>query len=196
MRYRVYDLVMLGADINETLRYGNRMHDELQRILSLPTHAQRVAELSDTDSELARNTFSDDSPETILAEYFLSSDEDFENLPARMMMGNRRAAFMNVEEAQTRHETRAQLLGAAFAIKIAAAELGQFPQVPAAFLVQLGFVDPYTGDGLKVREDARNLVIYSVGRDGEDDLGLTYSDNADRDQIDYDDLRAILFLAP
>ena len=200
-RFRIYDLVLFGADINETLRYGNRMYDEFGRAMSSPIHLERIAMLSgDGNTEFERNSSIASSPESLLAEYFLASDEDFERLPARMMTGMLTPAVRQCEEAQTRMEGKAAALQAAFAVKIAMTMTGEIPR-DLASVQALGDavpaipLDPFTGGPLHLHEDARGLVVYSYGTDGEDDLGFTWGDDPNGG-TDYDDQRAILFLAP
>lgn len=189
-KYRLYDLVLIGSDVNETLRYGNRMCDEFCRILSSPDHLERKALLGDHDSELADNRAIADRPETLLAEYFLSSDEDFETLPARMMTGISLSTYSQIEESQTRGEAWSAVLAGAFAIKIVAATNGDVPEDIALPL------DPFTGNELILLRDDRGLVLYSVGTDGQDDGGLTYGEHPDERSPEYDDLRAIISIEP
>ncbi len=199
-RFRIYDLVLFGADINETLRYGNRMYDEFHQAMSSPVHLERIAMLTGRSAEQARNESIASSPESLLAEYFLASDEEFEQLPARMMTGMLTPAVRSCEEAQTRMEGKVVSLQAAFAVKIAMATTGEIPESLAA-VASLGDAvpaiprDPFTGGELHMHEDFRGIVIYSFGTDGEDDLGFTWGDHPDGG-TDYDDQRAIITLAP
>jgi hypothetical protein len=199
-KFKLYDLVMFASDINETLRYGNGMYDDLHRILLLPNHLDRVARMNDPEGKLAENAAIVGSTESVLAEYFLSSDEDFELLPARMMTGLLMPAIKQAEEAQTRMHGKAATLQAAFAVKIAIALTGETP-ADIASLRDLGNavppipLDPYSGGELLLVEDPRGLVIYSVGTDGQDDNGFTFGDLGDTG-ADLDDQRAILTVSP
>ncbi len=198
-KYKLYDLVLFASDINETLRYGNSMYDDLHRILSLPNHLERKAQMNDPNGRLAENSAISSSTESLLVEYFLSSDEEFEILPARMMTGMLMPAIKQAEEAQTRMAAKSYTLQAAFAVKIAIGLTGEVPDDIASLrdlgdLVPMIPLDPYTGNDLQIVEDARGLVIYSFGTDGQDDGGVTWGEIPDSgDQ--YDDQRAILTLA-
>ncbi len=167
--------------------------------MSSPHHLERKALLSDHDSELADNRAIADRPETLLAEYFLSSDEDFETLPARMMTGVSLSTYSHIEESQTRMEAWSAILAGAFAVKIAMGRTGEIPSYIAS-VRELGHgvpmipLDPFTGNELTLLRDERGLVLYSVGTDGQDDGGLTYGEHPDERSLEYDDLRAIIAL--
>ena len=188
-----FQLLLLGADINETLRYGNRMYDEFAAAIAAPTHSERKAALSAIEERVLQDAIFTDRGSGLVATYLFSSREEVQAIPGRVLTSLLMPALSAVETAYTRTEAYAAVTKAAFGAQ-ASLQRQEDPLKALAALksgeTPLG-IDPFDGQPLRVRVDDRGLVIYSIGPNGVDNGGFKHDE---RD--DCDDLRVILTLAP
>lgn len=176
-------LVAAATDVNVTLRYGNRMYDELSATMTPATHQERLQRIKAFEKHIEKEIGPiRGGAGSVLAEYFFSSREEAAEVPAKVLISLLIPAVTGCEKAQTSGEARAAVLETAFRIqqhllktdKLPASldELADGKPVPA---------DPFTGAPLKLKSDERGLVVYSVGRNEKDDAGKTFSDGQDLD---------------
>ncbi|MFV0442975.1 MAG: hypothetical protein ACK5Q5_05350, partial [Planctomycetaceae bacterium] len=192
-RDAVFQLLLLGSDVNETLRYGNGIYDDLVTAMQPESHAERRARLREIDKVVAQNaTYVQDTGALVKA-YLFSSRQQLRELPAKALTGLLMPAVTAVETAQTKAETNRALLDAAMAVQIHFNRTGEIPLSISELKSLDGspLLDPFNGEPLRMEADARGLILYGVGINGRDDGGQTY-----REGEDHDDLRIILPLAP
>lgn len=192
-RQMVYQLLVLGSDVNETLRYGNRMYDDLVAALRQPTHAERRKLLDAIDDRVQRDGALSRDAGALVAAYLLSSREQVRQMPARVLTGLLMPAITQVENAQTRVDAYAAILNAAFAVQSHFATQGE---VPLSLQEIAGsnaatWIDPFTNAPVLMKVDERGLVLYSVGQNGQDDGGRYYGEGENSD-----DPRIVLPIAP
>ncbi|MEZ6068119.1 MAG: hypothetical protein R3B90_20940 [Planctomycetaceae bacterium] len=184
-RQAMIKLILAGADVNETLRYGNVVYDELAAAMDQPTHGERAALLADIEQRVSENAAITKDTGELLKAYFLSGREAAQQVPARVLVGLLTPAITQCEVAQTRVQANAACLEAAFAAKSFAIEHGRLP-TSLNEIINSGRpqpTDPFTGDALKFRADAESVTIYSVGRNGVDDAGQPQGNSPQADDL-------------
>jgi hypothetical protein len=176
-------LVAAATDVNVTLRYGNRMYDDLSATMTPTTHQERLQRINAFETRIKQEIGPIRSGAGgLLAEYFLSSREEAAEVPGKVLISLLVPAVTGCEKAQTSGEARAVVLKTAFRIQ---KHLLKSDKLPAS-LDELADgepvpVDPFTGAPLKLRSDERGLVVYSVGRNEKDDGGKTFGEGQDLD---------------
>lgn len=189
-RRMLMQAMLMGGDVNETLRYGNRMYDELIEALKPATHLERAALLKVIDERVAGDGALTRDAGALVRTYLFSSRQEVRTIPGRVMVGLLMPAITQVERAHTRTQAYAALLQATVQACVYRELEGTLP-INLAELTEANFagelLDPFTGDLLRVRRDETGLTIYSVGINGKDDGGRTYGEG-----VDVDDLRVIV----
>ena len=186
-------LMMLGGDINETLRYGNRMYDDLVAAMQPESHLERAARLKVLDQRIEKDSQITRDTGALVKAYLFSSRKDLQTMPGRVLTGLLMPAISAVENAYTRTDALARVMEVCFRVQQQVARLNEVP----VSLEELEFaaaaqpIDPFSGEPVRITADSRGLLIYSVGRNGQDDGGKTYGDGKDTD-----DVRVILPVAP
>lgn len=189
MQQLLFQLILLGGDVNETLRYGNRFYDETAAALRPATHPERQILLQAIEARVREDARLTRDPGILVTTYLFGSQDELRRMPARTLTGLLLPAVTQVERAHTRAQTYAPLLQAAFLTQAYLLQAG----APPASLTELSgtgtnpLVDPFTGEPLRMRIDDRGLAIYSVGVNGTDDGGRTFGEGEG-----VDDLRVIV----
>jgi len=197
-REMLFQLMVLGIDVNETLRYGNRMYDDLVAAVAPATHGERTRLLEKIEARTKADAAATRGVGALASAYFFSSSKDLQTLPAKALTALLIPAVAQVERAYTRAAAYLPLTRAAFAVRAALDRNGELPASLEAIegLAAGDIVDPFSGAPLKTLTDPRGVVIYSVGINGEDDGGQGYDDGSRPDGTRRDDLRIILSIAP
>jgi hypothetical protein len=188
----VQHMMLSAADVNQTLKFGNGVYDELVAALEPADHQTRAARIQAIDARFKADADTSSDAGALLVDYLLAPKSELETLPGRMLTRMLTPAITQCEAAQAREEGRMAALRAAFRMRIA---LSKNPDAPASWETLASdaeansLKDPFTGEPLKIVEDERGLVIWSVGANGKDDQGKTFGDGEGMD-----DLRAILTL--
>lgn len=185
----LFQLLLLGGDVNETLRYGNRFYDDMAAALRPSTHSEREALLQVIEGRVREDARLTRDPGALVTTYLFGPHEELRTMPARTLTGLLLPAVTQVERAHTRAQTYAPLLRAAFLTEAFLRQSGVLPHsvsdLSAAGTTSL--IDPFTGEPLRLKIDDRGLVIYSVGINGKDDGGRTNGEGEG-----CDDLRVLL----
>jgi hypothetical protein len=188
-REMAFQLMFLGSDVNETLRYGNQMYDELVAALEPATHAERAVRLRLIEEKVKKNVAATRDGGALVRAYLFSSREELRQMPGKVLTSLLVPAIASVETAQTRTQAYEPLLHAAFLVQRHLAGDGELPlslaEVPGADAA--GLADPFAEGSVQMLIDGRGLVLYSVGPNGVDNGGKR-QDEGDG----CDDLRVIL----
>ncbi len=80
-------LVAAATDVNVTLRYGNRMYDELSATMAPATHQERLQRINAFETRIKQEIAPiRGGAGSLLAEYFLSSREEAAEVPAKVLI--------------------------------------------------------------------------------------------------------------
>lgn len=192
-RQMAFQLLFLGSDVNETLRYGNAMYDDLVAALEPRSHTERSARLRAIESRVKANRAATGDAASVARLYLFGSRQEIRQLPAKVLTSLLVPAIAQVETAQTRIESYRPLLRAAFLIQRQLAARGEFPlslsDVGDADAADLS--DPFASDSIRFAAQPGGIVLYSVGPNGVDNGGQRPDETPGAD-----DLRLQLPIAP
>lgn len=183
--------LIASADINVTLRYGNRVHDDLVAAMRPATHMERKRTLSAILAQVQADRAESSEPKAFLADLLLAPPGSPSLMPGKALVGSLLPSLIHCERSYTSAVARSRTLEAAFRFMIAARRTGALPTSLADLIQEDGarLSDPFDDQPLRMNSDERGIVIWSVGPNGKDDGGQN-SDERPRT----DDLRTILVL--
>jgi hypothetical protein len=181
VREAMFQMLMSGVDVNETLRYGNGMYDQFMEAVEPASHLERAERLAVLDDRVKEQVAATRDTGELLKTYFFSSRKDFQRIPAKVLTGLLLPAIESCETAFTRSDASSAALVAAFQVQAYIAETGEMPltleEVAAAGRTIP--LDPFTETSLRFVADDRGLVIYSIGANGIDDGGRQWGDGGE-----------------
>lgn len=182
--------VSATADVNVTLRYGNRIYDELAAAMEPGDHRERTRRIAAFEQRLEDEI----GPITggtgpLLTEYLLSSREEAAELPAKVMISLLVAGVSRCEKTQTASEARAIVLETAFRVRIQSERSDSSLISLEALAGEPLPIDPFTGGPLRICANERGMTVYSVGLNEKDDGGKTHEDGTG-----FDDERVVLLI--
>lgn len=184
-------LMTANIDVNAALRFGNGVYDDFELALAPRDHRERARQVAafvrrrdELVAPLQGGTGS------LVAEYLLSSREEAQELPAKILLAQPLAYLPQLETSQTSDDARATVLETLFRLQIHRLRTNTVPASLDEIADGQPFpVDPFDAQPLRFRSDERGLTIYSVGRNEKDDGGKT-----DDDGTAFDDERVILLI--
>ncbi|MCA8990965.1 MAG: hypothetical protein KDA88_03255 [Planctomycetaceae bacterium] len=174
MRY-----LISGGDINVTLKHINAHFDAMSDAMKKPTHQERVLAFEKFDARTSEDAQLSQNGLQLIGEFVFASDEDYETLPARALLGALSPAISNVNEAATRAMARRATLLAAFDV---AEEIKRTGEIPTS-LSNEAQLDPYTDLPLHYKVQGGEVVIYSVGQNLTDNGGRTFGEGDGMDDV-------------
>ncbi|MCA9030599.1 MAG: hypothetical protein KDA69_00365 [Planctomycetaceae bacterium] len=174
MRY-----LIAGGDINVTLKHINAHFDAMSDAMKKPTHQERVLAFEKFDARTSEDAQLSQNGLQLIGEFVFASDEDYETLPARALLGALSPAISNVNEAATRAMARRATLLAAFDV---AEEIKRTGEIPTS-LSSEAQLDPYTDLPLHYEVQGGAVVIYSVGQNLTDNGGRTFGEGDGMDDV-------------
>jgi hypothetical protein len=188
----IVKLIGTGVDWNETMRLGNTWYDRSVAALSLPTRGERLDAMAKVEDQLHEMTANFKSGKRIAA-LLLTWGPKRKKLMGRVMgeltIGLMLPAVGAATFAEERTMVQHELTRVAIALAGYRAKHGSYPdelaKLSPEFIAKLP-LDRISGNPLKYRREDDGYVVYSVGRNGEDDDGHAYDDVDD--DLEGDDL--------
>lgn len=181
-REMMFQLLLLGSDINETLRYGNQMYDDLIAAMAPESHPERAARLAAIDDRVEGNAAMTRDTGALVKAYLFSSRKELQAIPGKVLTSLLMPAITQVEVAFTRASCYRPLLNTCFEVQKLVSSQGVVPVRPED-LPAAAPTDPFTGESVRMTADNRGLVLYSVGPNGRDDGGKTYREGPATDDV-------------
>ncbi len=192
-RKLLFQFAFLASDVNETLRYGNRMYDELVAVLKEDQHGVRAVRLKQIEARTEQDSRKFRTTGALAKTYLFSSREELRQMPGMALFGVLMPAMASVETAYTRTQTYPRLVRGAFLVRRHLSDGGDLPldlsEISGADTADL--TDPFSEGEVLLLADKRGLVLYSVGPNGIDNAGKRQDEG---DQCD--DIRLVLPVAP
>lgn len=174
MRY-----LIAGGDINATLKHINSHFDAMTDAMRKPTHQERVLAFQEFEARTSEDARLSQNGLQLIGEFVFASDEDYETLPARALLGALSPAISAVNEASTRSIARRATLLAAFDVAVEIKRTGEIP----ASLSSETQLDPYIDLPLRYKVQGGEVVIYSVGQNLTDNGGRTFGEGDGMDDV-------------
>ena len=110
-------MMLKFGDVNETLAFTNRYHDQVAAAFNEPDYRDRQKAIEALDQEY-RGAGSADNVGSVAAAFFLGGPDAVETLAQRSVVSLFGAAFTQCAKAEARAITRTRLLHAAFAAEL------------------------------------------------------------------------------
>ncbi len=185
-------LIVRGSDLNETLRQSNKLYDGLVQKMTVGTYLQRKAAIQKYEQQLRRDGFLIHGGWALAKTYFFSPSETSKTLPAKILFSQFSVAIFTLSKIEARSTANARLIDAAFRLRTHLARTDTLPRdLESVSSLGSPLIDPFDGQPLKLKRDARGIVLYSIGFNEMDNHGFTYGE-----ENEADDIRLILHLTP
>jgi tRNA A-37 threonylcarbamoyl transferase component Bud32 len=156
-------LQMNEGDFDAEIAVLNRRYRQIEAAARLP-HPNRAARQKELDKQWSLD---DTWKATRIVSLFIPESSFFESMHRRELRRNAILCLIALANWRLKHGKDAANLAEA----VVGSGLSAVP------------IDPYSGEGLKMNVVDGNVVVYSVGPDGDDDGGRQEADMASRDKV-------------
>ncbi len=171
---------------DEVLRSGNKFYDRLVEACRIPDRARRLEVSSALEEEIKQLEAEVTDPKAALLELLAGNRAVVTKRMSGVFLALLTPALMAATEAEDRGATRHTLIHVALALDGYRSDHGAYPPDLSALspkYIEKLPKDIYTGKDFRYRRQDGGYLVYSLGKNGEDDDGR----NRHMDAIDWDD---------